>query len=43
LTLLSFLQAELSSIKEQLLEEFAPDAMCELGSQLKMNMATMVT
>ncbi|KHN07377.1 hypothetical protein glysoja_012675 [Glycine soja] len=36
---LSFIQAELSSIKEQLLEEFAPDAMCELGSQLTMNMA----
>ncbi|XP_068472708.1 protein SEMI-ROLLED LEAF 2 isoform X2 [Phaseolus vulgaris] len=37
----NFAKAELSSIKEQLLEEFAPDAMCELGSQLKMNMATM--
>ncbi|KAH1258100.1 Protein EFR3 cmp44E [Glycine max] len=34
-----FAKAELSSIKEQLLEEFAPDAMCELGSQLTMNMA----
>ncbi|KAK7396247.1 hypothetical protein VNO78_17118 [Psophocarpus tetragonolobus] len=35
-----FAKAELSSIREQLLEEFAPDAMCELGSQLTVNMAT---
>ncbi|XP_020212613.1 uncharacterized protein LOC109797106 isoform X2 [Cajanus cajan] len=34
-----FAKAELSSIREQLLEEFAPDAMCELGSQLTVNMA----
>ncbi|TKY62611.1 EFR3-like cmp44E [Spatholobus suberectus] len=34
-----FAKAELSSIREQLLEEFAPDAMCELGSQLTLNMA----
>jgi len=37
------MQAELSSIKEQLLEDFAPVAMCELGSQLTVNMATKVT
>ncbi|XP_027351088.1 uncharacterized protein LOC113862158 [Abrus precatorius] len=30
-------KAELSSIKGQLLEEFAPDNMCELGSQLTMD------
>ncbi|KAL2320766.1 hypothetical protein Fmac_029735 [Flemingia macrophylla] len=34
-----FAKAELSSIREQLLEEFAPDALCELGSQLTVNMA----
>ncbi|XP_027918303.1 uncharacterized protein LOC114177223 isoform X2 [Vigna unguiculata] len=36
----TFAKAELSSIKEQLLEDFAPVAMCELGSQLTVNMAT---
>ncbi|KAG4927874.1 hypothetical protein AAZV13_19G107850 [Glycine max] len=39
---LSFMLAELSSIREQLLEEFALDAMCELGSQLTVNMAAKV-
>lgn len=33
----SFVQAELLSIKEKLLEEFSPDATCELGSQLTLN------
>ncbi|CAJ1911480.1 unnamed protein product [Sphenostylis stenocarpa] len=35
-----FAKAELSSIKEQLLQDFAPDAMCGLGSQLNVKMAT---
>ncbi|BAT85267.1 hypothetical protein LR48_Vigan03g216400 [Vigna angularis] len=35
-----FAKAELSSIKEQLLEDFAPNAISELGSQLTVNMAT---
>lgn len=43
MNLLSFMQAELSSIKEQLLEDFAPNAISELGSQLTVNMATTVT
>lgn len=33
----SFVQAELLSIKEKLLEEFSPDATSELGSQLTLN------
>lgn len=34
MNLCSFVQNELSSIREQLLEEFAPDDMCQIGSQL---------
>ncbi|KAF1897601.1 hypothetical protein Lal_00032358 [Lupinus albus] len=33
-----FSKAESSSIREQLLEEFSPDDMCQLGSRLTMNM-----
>ncbi|KAE9590726.1 hypothetical protein Lalb_Chr20g0110701 [Lupinus albus] len=33
-----FSKIELSSIREQLLEEFSPDDMCQLGSRLAMNM-----
>jgi hypothetical protein len=33
----SFMQAELLSIKEKLLEEFSPGDTCDLGSQLTVN------
>lgn len=33
-----FMQAELLSTREQLLQEFSPDDACELGSQLTLNM-----
>ncbi|RDX95175.1 Protein EFR3-like protein, partial [Mucuna pruriens] len=36
----SYAKAELSSIKEQLLEDFTPDATCEHRSQLTVKMAT---
>lgn len=32
------MQTESSSIREQLLEEFSPDDMCQLGSRLTVNM-----